>query len=50
MTDHLNPDERARLDQIAAALAKIDQKAAPLKRERATILGRARQRKFYASR
>lgn len=50
MTNHLTPDEMARLRKIEAALSALDAKAEPLKRERATILGRARQRKFYANR
>lgn len=50
MTDRLTPEEQARLRKIEAALAVLDAKAEPLKRERTTIMSRARQRKFYASR
>ena len=50
MPNHLTPAEQARLDQIEAALALLAIEAVPLKKERATILGRARFRKHKASR
>ncbi len=50
MTNHLTPDEQARLDKIDAALAALDAKAEPLKLERKQILGRARFRKHYRNR
>lgn len=45
MPNYLTPEEQARLDEIEAALAKLE----PLKAERAAILNRQRQRKHYAN-
>lgn len=43
-----NPTEQRRLDQIEAALTKLEQQAAPLKAEKQAILSRVRQRGFHA--
>ena len=42
------PTEHRRINQIEAALAKLDQQATPLKAEKQAILSRVRQRGFHA--
>lgn len=46
VTSYLTPEEEARIEEIKAALSHVR----PLKRERATILNRARQRRYQALR